>query len=273
MAVSKSGYYGCCFSVMVMIPFLAACSNTKNSASKDPFAEETVIRSAGLGLGETPNDAIEKSIKTCLNRSGFEYHGPNPLSGGPATFQRMDTEDFVKKWGYGVSTQYDVRKFSLALPSELRRDLAIDPKTGAETPYMKELRVCQEKVYKQQYGGLPEKSIKQGSKLKDALLKLKYSADFSEQQREWSLCLKSQGHSYEELEQPADAISQELFPLLNPDADFDQVVTELELEKTESLISKLRKKELDLAKLDFSCRSKTLSRYEQAREKLIADAI
>lgn len=196
---------------------LAACGgggdNASSKGSNGPVEDQLGFDQAGIMARES---RVEAAIRDCMKAQGFDYVPVDPLAQRAAIVgsSRLSDEDFLRQFGYGISTLWG-RGGAQADPNErLRQSLrpadrsAYDFALGGENPGatfqaavdngdFTQLGGCRRKATEQVFGGA--QVITQLQRKLDAL-----DERILEDQRmvrageRWTACMATAGYQYED---------------------------------------------------------------------------
>jgi hypothetical protein len=270
--------------VIGMVLLAPVMFETDAHAMETAKAEDTVegyIGVGGSGIGRLQR-RFEEEVGACLKKEGFEYYPENGSQAQTDAFalQSKNRADFVKKFGYGISTVLELPKIGTKSKQDQYLDklskadkrafnvafLGVDPdkpSAAGQAPGL-DTKSCLGKAQKAIFGDIAALTAL-GQKFEDLAKRVNSDAKVVRAVREWSACMKKGGFSFTKESDANDAISNRLSKILgSSNGGFGAQ----DLSKVDRPgLSKLQKDELAQAKVDWECSTKHLgARNEVAKE-------
>jgi hypothetical protein len=266
--------------LVALVPIGFGSSVEAMETAKPEDTVEGYIGISGNGLSRIQR-RFEEEVGACLKKEGFEYY-PDGFSNAQSdaiSQQSKNRGEFVKKYGYGLSTVIELPKpgvkskqdqYLAKLSKADRRAyniafLGVDPeKTGAATPQPGlDDKSCIGKAQKTIFGDLAALTSL-GQKFDDLTKRVNSDTKVVRAMREWSACMKKGGYTFAKEAEATDAISARLAKIVQSNGPFGGS----ELSKVDRPgLAKLQKDELAQSKVDWDCSTKHLGvRNDVAKE-------
>jgi hypothetical protein len=209
-------------SIVLAATFAAAgCGDSKSNTA--PVELEDTLGFSREGQMELQS-RVENAIGACMKEQGFEYVPVDPFAQQQALTgkARLSDEDFIKEFGYGISTLFG-RGNTQADPNErIRASLgaadraAYDRALGGDNPGatfseavdsgdFSELGGCTKEATDKAFGGTATLTSLVG-KLDELDERIVQDQRMVNATEKWAVCMKDQGFSYEE----PDAIDEDI---------------------------------------------------------------
>jgi hypothetical protein len=267
-------------SIVLAATFAAAGCGDSNSNDAPVELEDTLgfSREGQMEL----QSRVENEIGVCMKAQGFEYVPADPFAQQQALTgkARLSDEDFIKEFGYGISTLFG-RGNPQADPNErIRAGLgaadraAYDRALGGDNPGatfseaidsgdFSELGGCTKEATDKAFGGTALLTSLVG-KLDELDERIVQDQRMVKAVEKWSVCMKDQGFSYEE----PDAIDEDITrrfkaiagsgtrPGATKPADSGVKVDQ-------AALTNLQREEVKIANADAACEKKEITPVER----------
>lgn len=258
---------------------VAGCGDSKSNEA--PVELEDTLGFSREGQMELQS-RVENETAKCMKNQGFDYVPVDPFAQQQALTgkARLSDEDFIKEFGYGISTLYG-RGNAQADPNErIRASLgtadkaAYDRALGGDNPGatfseavdsgdFSDLGGCTKEATDKAFGGTDLLSSLVG-KLDELDERIVQDQRMVSATEKWSVCMKDQGFSYEE----PDAIDEDLTrrfkaivgsgtrPGATKSADTGVKVDQ-------AALTNLQREEVKIANADSACEKKEITPVER----------
>ena len=258
---------------------VAGCGDSKSNDA--PVELEDTLGFSREGQMELQS-RVENETARCMKNQGFDYVPVDPFAQQQALTgkARLTDEDFIKEFGYGISTLFG-RGNAQADPNErIRNSLgtadkaAYDRALGGDNPGatfseavdsgdFSELGGCTKEATDKAFGGTDLLSSLVG-KLDELDERIVQDQRMVNATEKWSVCMKDQGFSYEE----PDAIDEDLTrrfkaiagsgtrPGATKPADSGVKVDQ-------AALTNLQREEVKIANADTACEKKEITPVER----------
>jgi hypothetical protein len=258
---------------------IAGCGGDDNSNEPPPELEETIGFSRE-GIMELQT-RVEGRIRTCMTKQGFEYTPVDPFAQQQALTgkARLTDEEFIKQFGYGISTLYG-RGSAQADPNErIRNNLssadraAYERALWGETPGatfqeamdsgdFSELGGCTKEASDAAFGGAAILTALVG-KLDELDEQIVQDQRMIRAQEKWVDCMREAGFQYEE----PDAIDEELLrrfrSIVGSGARPGATSAEPGTNVDRAALTQLQREEVRIGNADLKCEEQEITPVEQ----------
>lgn len=274
-------------SVAATVPTTAATKTTKKKSVKEAESIEDYFGGNSGDQQKRITRKVNESIQKCMKSEGFEYRiPPDTTVQFPTGTDTASQRTFVKKYGYGISTTFDLNTIS-------------GPNADPNIAIRQKMSPADQKAYDRALLGNPSAGptgdpksciVKALSFLGD-LTKLtglftKYESDVTKRieanpkvvaaMKKWSACMKEKGFTYaKDSDVPGD-ISNRLSKITGTGGPggglfgggaFDPAKID------KAALTKLQKEEIATATQDFECTEKHLGLRKALKRDLDRDFI
>lgn len=228
---------------------------------------------------------LDESIGACMRKEGYEYYPESAdVTADLIASASLNREDFVKKYGYGISTLVAVPKPGAKSRNQAYLDklskadrrvynitlIGIDPDKPSADPQSvgTDDKSCVGKAQRSLFGDLAQ-ILALESKYEDLVKRVNANTEVVRAMRDWSACMKKAGFSYSKEEAIIADLAKRLAAVGVRGAldGGNPLGTETERSIDRPGLSKLQKYELAIAKVDWACSKKHLG----VREKIARD--
>jgi hypothetical protein len=258
---------------------VAGCGDSKSNDA--PVELEDTLGFSREGQMELQS-RVENETATCMKNQGFDYVPVDPFAQQQALTgkARLSDEDFIKEFGYGISTLFG-RGNAQADPNErIRSSLgpadkaAYDRALGGDNPGatfseavdsgdFSDLGGCTKEATDKAFGGTDLLSSLVG-KLDELDERIVQDQRMVNATEKWSVCMKDQGFSYEE----PDAIDEDLtrrFKAIvgsgtRPGAT---KAADAGVKVDQAALTNLQREEVKIANADSACEKKEITPVER----------
>jgi hypothetical protein len=258
---------------------VAGCGDSKSNEA--PAELEDTLGFSREGQMELQS-RVENEIATCMKAQGFDYVPVDPFAQQQALTgkARLSDEDFIKEFGYGISTLFG-RGNTQADPNDRIRSglgpadrAAYDRALGGDNPGatfseavdsgdFSDLGGCTKEATDKAFGGTALLASLVG-KLDELDERIVQDQRMVQATEKWSACMKDQGYSYEE----PDAIDEDITrrfraiagsgtrPGATKPADSGVKVDQ-------AALTNLQREEVKIANADAGCEKKEITPVER----------
>ena len=256
---------------------LGACGKEE---PKEDFVElEDQLGFSTSGIMERQSRA-EGIIRDCMQAQGFEYVPVDPFAQRAALTgkARLSDEEFLKQFGYGISTLFG-RATATADPNErLRKTLspadraAYDRALFGETPGLtfaeavesgdfSELGGCTKKATEAVFGGAGVLARLVG-KLDELDERIVQDQRMIKAVEKWSACMADKGFQYEEPDEIDSDIAKRFKAIMGPGVPTGASAPPKGLTYDKAALKALQREEVKIGTADFDCEQEEITPVE-----------
>ena len=257
---------------------VAACGDeNKNEA---PVELEDTLGFSREGTQELQS-RVENSIRDCMKREGFDYVPVDPFAQQQALTgkARLSDEDFIKEFGYGISTffgkgtqQSDPNERIKAGLADADR-AAYDRALGGENPGVtfteamdsgdfSELGGCTKEATEQVFGGATTLTSLVG-KLDELDERIIQDQRMVKATEDWSACMRDKGYQYEEPDAIDEELTQRFRQVAGSGARPGATAAEAGATVDQAALTTLQREEVEIANADLDCENKEIVPVER----------
>jgi hypothetical protein len=272
------------FLLLILIIFAAAfavagCGDSKSNEA--PVELEDTLGFSREGQMELQS-RVENEIGTCMKAQGFEYVPADPFAQQQALTgkARLSDEDFIKEFGYGISTLFG-RGNAQADPNErIRASLgtadqaAYDRALGGDNPGatfseaidsgdFSELGGCTKEATDKAFGGTATLTSLVG-KLDELDERIVQDQRMVKATENWAVCMKDQGFTYEEPDEIDEDLTRRFKAIAGsgtrPGATKP---ADSGVKVDQAALTNLQREEVKVANADSACEKKEITPVER----------
>jgi hypothetical protein len=267
-------------SIVLAAPLVVAgCGSSKSNEA--PVELEDTLGFSREGQMELQS-RVENEIATCMKTQGFDYVPADPFAQQQALTgkARLSDEDFIKEFGYGISTLYG-RGNPQADPNErIRTGLgpadraAYDRALSGDNPGatfseaidsgdFSDLGGCTKEATDKAFGGTALLSSLVG-KLDELDERIVQDQRMVKATEKWSVCMKDQGYSYEEPDEIDEDITRRFKAIVGSGTRPGATKSaDSGVKVDQAALTGLQREEVKTANADAGCEKKEITPVER----------
>jgi hypothetical protein len=258
---------------------VAGCGDEKKNEA--PVELEDTLGFSREGTLELQS-RVEGQIRDCMKRQGFDYVPVDPFAQQQALTgkARLSDEDFIKEFGYGISTLFG-RGTPQADPNErIRASLAdadraaYDRALGGDNPGVTfteavdsgdftELGGCTKEASDQVFGGAATLTSLVG-KLDELDERIIQDQRMVKAVEEWATCMRDQGYQFEEPDEIDEDLTRRFHAIAGSGTRPGATApADPAIKVDQAALTALQREEVKVANTDFDCEQKEITPVER----------
>jgi hypothetical protein len=257
---------------------VAACGDeNKNEA---PVELEDTLGFSREGTQELQS-RVENQIADCMKRQGFEYVPVDPFAQQQALTgkARLSDEDFIKEFGYGISTFLGKGNQQADPNEQIKKSLgtadqaAYGRALGGENPDatfteamdsgdFSELGGCTKQATEQVFGGAATLTSLVG-KLDELDERIIQDQRMVKATEAWSACMRDKGYQYEEPDAIDEDITQRFRQVAGSGTRPGATAPAQGTTVDQAALTTLQREEVEIANADLDCENKEIIPVER----------
>ncbi len=260
---------------------VAGCSSDKKTTEPPKELEEQLgFSQEGIVERQT---RVEGVIRDCMKGQGFDYTPVDPLAQRAALTgkSRMSDEEFLKQFGYGISTLFgrggqqsdpnDAVRKSLSPADRAAYDRALYGETvgltfaeAVDNDSIADLGGCTKQATESAFGGAALLTTLKG-KLDELDERIAEDQRMVQATEKWSACMAEQGYRHEEPDEIDGEILKRFEAIIGPGVRVGSTTTPVAgASYDKAALQELQSDEVKIANADLACEKKHITPVDQA---------
>lgn len=262
--------------VLLLVP---ACGGGGSEESLPPVEEQLGLETDGILARQA---TAENLLRDCMKAQGFEYVPVDPEAQQASLVGQsgMSEDDFIRQFGYGITTLYEQRqavalgpneKIRAALPEAQRADydrtlFGDDPTAtfavAVDTGDFSRLGGCVRRATEEVFGGVNVFQSLQ-AELDDLDARIVADARMVDAGRAWSQCMRDAGYDLASSDQVDSVLLAKLEAIVGPPASTTVGDWSPAPDYDRAALAALQREEVEMVGADVRCEQQHVSAVEE----------